>query len=406
MNYQQTVDFLYNALPFYQRDGKAAYKADLGNIIELSKMMGNPHQQLKFVHIAGTNGKGSVCHMAASICQEAGIKTALYTSPHLTDFRERIKINGAMIQESEVVEFVKKYKEEFTQINASFFEWTLAMAFHYFHKQKVDLVILETGMGGRLDSTNIVTPLVSVITSIGLDHTLYLGDTLEKIAWEKAGIIKSGVPVVTGEIRPEALNVIEKKAEELKSEHIKFEEKENFKTDLMGRWQQKNCSVSEKVSKVLQKHFPVIKEEHIIKGLSKVKSNTGLRARFEQLRKEPLVICDTAHNEEAIKEVLSEIKNHQFKKLRMVLGFVEDKAIEKIISLLPKDAQYYICAPDIPRARPSGEVYEIMQREGFSCKDLKSCIKAYETAEAQSVKEDLIFIGGSTFVVAELIKDF
>ncbi|MBQ19174.1 MAG: tetrahydrofolate synthase [Flavobacteriales bacterium] len=405
MNYPETLDYLFGQLPMYQRIGNAAYKANLDNTYRLSEILNHPEKQFKSVHIAGTNGKGSTSHMLASVLQEAGYKVGLYTSPHLKDFRERIKINGAMISENEVIDFVKEYKNEFEKIQLSFFEWTVGLAFHYFANQKVDIAIVETGLGGRLDSTNIVTPEVAVITNISMDHTQFLGDTLTKIAAEKAGIIKSTIPVVIGETQPEIKPVFIEKAKQLNAP-IQFADESSiqvYESDLKGVYQQKNKRTVVATIQTLQQLGWDITENHIINGLQNVVNNTGLMGRWQVLNKQPLMVCDTGHNEAGIKLILAQLAEQDYEKLHFVLGVVNDKDITNILQLLPKHAIYYFCQANIPRAL---EVYILAEKAttvGLSGTTFPSVEAAYQAAQKNATAQDMIFIGGSTFVVAEVV---
>jgi len=389
----------------YQRVGKAAYKVDLTNTHLLCKLLKNPENKFKSVHVAGTNGKGSTSHMLASVLQEAGYKVGLYTSPHLKDFRERVKINGEMIPESEVITFVSNYKTEFEKINLSFFEWTVGLAFDYFATQKVDIAIIETGLGGRLDSTNVVIPEVSVITNIGIDHTQFLGDTLEKIAIEKAGIIKFGVPVVIGETQAETSIIFQEKVTVVKTS-IQFADKavnEIFQTDLKGVYQRKNVKTCITTINTLIEKGWKISQENIERGLQHVVKNTGILGRWQILSKQPLIICDTGHNEEGVKEIMSQIKTMKFDKLHVVFGAVNDKSIDKVLDLFPKDAEYYFCEAKIPRALAVNELFELGKQKGLKGKQYTSVENALSTAKKNALANDLIFVGGSTFVVAEVI---
>lgn len=405
MNYQQTLDYLFAQLPMYQRLGKAAYKVDLTNTYELCKFLNNPENKFKSVHVAGTNGKGSTSHMLASILQEAGYKVGLYTSPHLKDFRERVKINGEMISEKEVMTFVKKYKSDFENINLSFFEWTVGLAFDYFAIQQVDIAIIETGLGGRLDSTNVVMPEVSVITNIGIDHTQFLGDTLWKIAIEKAGIIKPTIPVVIGETQQETKNVFLDKAKKEKSP-IQFADEliQNIpQTDLKGVYQHKNVKTCIAVSNCLIDRGWRISKNNIEVGLQNIVKNTGLLGRWQVLSENPLTICDTGHNEEGVKELVDQIKNMDYNKLHFVFGAVNDKSIDKVLELLPKAALYYFCAAKIPRAMAVKELMAVAEQKGLNGIEYDSVESAFSAAKANAQGNDLIFIGGSTFVVAEVV---
>ncbi|MBL1231981.1 MAG: bifunctional folylpolyglutamate synthase/dihydrofolate synthase [Flavobacteriales bacterium] len=405
MNYPEILDYLFGQLPMYQRIGNAAYKANLDNTYRLSEILNHPEKQFKSVHIAGTNGKGSASHMLASVLQEAGYKVGLYTSPHLKDFRERIKINGAMISENEVIDFVKEYKNEFEKIQLSFFEWTVGLAFHYFANQKVDIAIIETGLGGRLDSTNIVIPEVAVITNISMDHTQFLGHTLAKIAAEKAGIIKPTIPVIIGETQSEIKHVFIEKAKQLNAP-IQFADEyptQEYESDLKGAYQQKNKKTVVTTIQTLQQLGWDITENHIINGLQNVVNNTGLMGRWQVLNKQPLTVCDTGHNEAGIKLILAQLAEQDYEKLHFVLGVVNDKDITNILQLLPKHAIYYFCQANIPRAL---EVYILAEKAtavGLSGTTFPSVEAAYQAAQKNATTQDMIFIGGSTFVVAEVV---
>lgn len=405
MNYPETLDYLFGQLPMYQRIGNAAYKANLDNTYRLSEILNHPEKQFKSVHIAGTNGKGSTSHMLASVLQEAGYKVGLYTSPHLKDFRERIKINGAMISENEVIDFVKEYKNEFEKIQLSFFEWTVGLAFHYFANQKVDIAIIETGLGGRLDSTNIVTPEVAVITNISMDHTQFLGNTLAKIAAEKAGIIKPTIPVIIGETQSEIKHVFIEKAKQLNAP-IQFADEyptQEYESDLKGAYQQKNKKTVVATIQTLQQLGWDITENHIINGLQNVVNNTGLMGRWQVLNKQPFTVCDTGHNEAGIKLILAQLAEQDYEKLHFVLGVVNDKDITNILQLLPKHAIYYFCQANIPRAL---EVYILAEKAtavGLSGTTFPTVEAAYQAAQKNATAQDMIFIGGSTFVVAEVV---
>lgn len=427
--YKEVLDFLYSQLPLFQRIGPAAYKADLGNIIELCNILGNPEKKLKSIHIAGTNGKGSCSHMLASVFQEAGYKTGLYTSPHLKDFRERIRVNGKMIPEKEVISFVNQYKEKFVPVQPSFFELTVGLAFDYFTKQDVDIAILETGLGGRLDSTNVVTPVLSIITNIGTDHTNFLGDTYEKIAFEKAGIIKKTIPVVIGETHPATEPVFREKAnkkfssiyfadKELQLQNIslspregkmKFDVSRNeellfkqLKSDLFGNFQLKNIVTTLQSLLLLQNIF-TIPGKAIIKGFQKVKSNTGFAGRWHVLNESPFVVADTGHNPEGVQQVLHQIETIGYDRLHIVLGMVNDKNIDKVLSLLPKQAIYYFCKADIPRGMPVNDLEEKAGEFGLKGIKFTDVMNAYKSAVQNARNRDIVFIGGSTFTVAEVL---
>jgi len=405
MNYQETTEWMFNQLPMYQLQGASAYKKDLTNIHLLVNHLDNPHIDLKFVHVAGTNGKGSTSHMLSSILQEAGYKVGLYTSPHLKDFRERVKINGLEISENFVCDFINTNKPFFESNEISFFEMSVGLAFDYFSKEKVDIAIIEVGMGGRLDATNIIRPLVSVITNIGLDHTQFLGNTLQAVAYEKAGIIKPEIPVVIGEYTAETKEVFITKAEECNSE-IYFASdliSETYPSDLIGDYQAHNKKTALLTIDILnaQKEFS-ISQTNIEKGLLNVVRNTGLQGRWQQLGEFPKIICDTAHNKDGLSIALRQIEKETFEKLHIVLGVVNDKDLNEILPLFPKNAIYYFCKPNIPR----GLQAEILQTkaENFNLigNVYNSVTEAYQSAKNNATKSDFIYVGGSTFVVAEL----
>ena len=404
MDYQAAENWLYARLPMFQRIGGAAYKNDLSNIRALSKALGNPHLKFPAIHIAGTNGKGSTSHMLASILQEAGYQTGLTTSPHLKDFRERIRVNGEVCSEEFVVDFIETHQEKISSLEASFFEVAIAMAFAYFAEEAVDIAVIETGMGGRLDSTNIVTPVLSVITNIGLDHTGFLGNTLAEIAAEKAGIMKPGVPVVIGESDDETRIVFEQKAESTGSAIRFAEETEfpNYNCGLKGIYQIKNIRTVLASVETLQEKGYNINEDHIRKGLENVVENTGLRGRWEVLLEAPLVVADTAHNIHGLTEVIRQIEITPHRKLHLVLGFVNDKDVPSILRLFPKDAEYYFSEPDVPR-RFKVEELKVVVPEGRKASFYLGIPEALAQAKARALPEDFIFIGGSTFVVAEVL---
>lgn len=390
----------------YQRVGGVAYKKDLSNTILLAAHLGNPERNFKSIHVAGTNGKGSVSHIIASVLQEAGYKVGLYTSPHLKDFRERIKINGQMIPKRKVTAFIKHHKPFFETHSLSFFEMTVGLAFDYFSAEQVDVAVIEVGMGGRLDSTNIITPEISVITNIGLDHTAFLGDTLSAIAKEKAGIIKQNTPVVIGESIPETSGVFETVATE-KNAEITFAEVmsfQDFETDLKGAYQVKNKQTALGAIAVLnQQSIFKIPEIAIKEGFKKVVSNTGLMGRWQVLQTTPRVICDTAHNKEGLTYVIKQLDAEKKKHLRIVLGFVSDKNVEEVLELFPKKAYYYYCKPAIPRGLDVSILEDKATQAGLIGNGFSSVMKAYKAALKNADTEDLIFVGGSTFVVAEII---
>ncbi len=403
MDYQQTLAYLYNQLPQYQKIGGKALKPSLDNITALCRLVGNPHKKLKAIHIAGTNGKGSTTSLIASALIENNYKTGVFTSPHLIDFRERISINGEKIPQDYVVSFVQQYKDAVKKITPSFFEWTMALAFAYFHSQKVDFVVIETGLGGRLDSSNIVQPLVSVITTIGIDHVQYLGNSYREIAFEKGGIIKENTPCVVGYgINKEALTELQRLALEKKAPFIITQPlKQKIKTDLLGEIQQYNIATALTTLRVLKEKTP-LSEEQIIKGFENVTQNTLLRGRWESIKEQPKVIIDIAHNVQAVQAVVKQLKLERYKNLHIVWGMVSDKDVAKVVNLLPADAHYYLCQPKIRRAMNVHELAQHFDSKQYSIYD--SCSKAYTQALTTANQDDLILIAGSNFVVAEILS--
>ena len=419
---------MFNKLPMYQRIGAAAYKADLNNTIQLLHLLNNPHKNFKSVHVAGTNGKGSTSHLLASVFQEAGYKTGLYTSPHLIDFRERIRINGEMIPEENVVQFIDRYKDQFEKMELSFFEMTVGMAFDYFSKEQVDIAIVEVGMGGRLDSTNLITPELSIITNIDFDHTKFLGETRAKIAYEKAGIIKTDIPVVIGETHPETEQVFIKKAMECNSPihfadqifdcdkiHIESYTEQKFdvwkdselymealEIPLMGNYQQKNLTTVMCAIDLLREKFN-LSEDNIRDGIAKVVRNTHLMGRWQILNKDPLTIADTGHNVAGITEVVRQLAEMQYDKLHFVLGMVNDKDIDSVLQLLPRGAEYYFCKADIPRVLDANILAEKAFDMGLRGQVFESVSHAYRSAVNNARFGDVVFIGGSNFTVAEVV---
>ena len=407
MNYQETTAWMFNQLPMYQQQGASAYKKDLTNTLALIKHLDNPHQNLKFIHVAGTNGKGSTSHMLASILQEAGYKVGLYTSPHLKDYRERIKINGEEISEAFVCEFINSNKAFFEANDISFFEMSVGLAFAYFAKEKVDVAVIEVGMGGRLDATNIITPLVSVITNIGLDHTQFLGNTLEAIAGEKAGIIKPNIPVVIGEYTTETQAVFLAKAKENNAEIFFASDliTTNHPSDLIGDYQIHNKKTVLQTIAILNEQTDFnINQNNIKSGLLNVVKNTNLLGRWQQLDTMPKIICDTAHNKNGLEIVLNQIQNEQFDQLHIVLGVVNDKDLDEVLPLFPKNAIYYFCKPNLPRGLDAN----ILQQKAadFNLKGdiYNSVANAYQVAKNSASVTDFIYVGGSTFVVAEVLN--
>ena len=406
MNYQETINWMFNQLPMYQLQGASAYRKDLTNACLLANHLGNPEQNLKCIHVAGTNGKGSTSHMLASILQEVGYKVGLYTSPHLKDYRERIKINGNHISEDFVCDFINTHKDFFEANDMSFFEMTVGLAFDYFAKEKVDIAIIEVGMGGRLDATNIINPLISVITNIGLDHTQFLGNTLEAIAYEKAGIIKPKIPVVIGEYTAETKPVFLDKANENNSKIYFASEliQETYPSDLIGDYQIHNKKAVIQTIAILnnQKEFK-ISEKQIKSGLSNVVKNTGLEGRWQQLGEFPKIICDTAHNKNGLEIVMKQIQKEQYNTLHIVLGVVNDKDLAEILPLFPKEAIYYFCKPNIPRGLDAQILKEKATKYNLKGDVYNSVSDSYKKALQNAKSSDFIYIGGSTFVVAEIL---
>jgi dihydrofolate synthase/folylpolyglutamate synthase len=424
MNYQATIDYLFSRLPMFHRIGAAAYKADLNNTIALMQHLNHPENKFKSIHVAGTNGKGSTSHLLAAILQCAGYKTGLYTSPHLKDFRERIRINGEMISEQNVIDFTINTKNFIEQVEPSFFEITVGMCFDYFAQQQVDIAIIETGLGGRLDSTNVITPELSIITNISLDHTNLLGDSLEKIAFEKAGIIKKNVLVIVSETSEIAevfirksnecdcviifadtswkVDVINQTSEYLEMDVSNGTEKFHLFNQLNGEYQIKNTKAVIEAIMQLRKQGWKICDEAIEQGFKQVKTLTGLKGRWDVLQKNPMIVADIAHNEAGISQVINQLKNIEFNQLHIVIGMVKDKDITKVLSLLPTDAIYYFTQPDLPRALPVNDLEQMAIENKLSGKSFASVQSAIESAKKNASSNDLILITGSNFVVAEI----
>jgi len=432
MTYKETLEYLYSQLPMFHRIGPAAYKANLDNTHALSNHLGNPEKQFKTIHVAGTNGKGSVSNMLASILQEHGLKTGLATSPHLRDFRERIRINGKMIPKIEIAKFVTRHKDFFQTIQPSFFEISIALTFDYFARQKVDIAVIETGLGGRLDSTNIITPELSIITNIGMDHVNLLGDTLEKIAGEKAGIIKYKTPVVIGRNQPEIFQVFSNKAQTLQAplykawemycpqgistsivagkpmQNVRFNKSGGGEyvvaTELMGIYQQENLAAVLSALKILSLNGKIsVVPQTIERGLANISKNTGFMGRWQMISKRPRIVCDTAHNVDGVKLVIDQLMSISHKTLRIVFGMVDDKDITNILSLLPVDAQYYFCKPNIPRGLDPAILAQQGAMHGLKGAIFESVSAALKCAKHDACPNDLIYVGGSTFVVAEVV---
>ncbi|MDI1233611.1 MAG: bifunctional folylpolyglutamate synthase/dihydrofolate synthase [bacterium] len=408
MTYTETLDFLFTRLPYFTRDGKAALKPDLTNTILLCEAIGNPHLKFKCIHIAGTNGKGSTSNMLSAILQLQGYKTGLYTSPHLKDFRERIRIDGEMITESFVIDFTEKIIPYLDTIQPSFFEITVAMCFDYFAQQEIDYAVIETGLGGRLDSTNIIHPILSIITNIGYDHMDLLGDTLSKIAYEKAGIIKPEIPVVIGESHTETDAVFIEKAKVENAPIYFADQNPNYynteiETDLRGIYQNKNAITVMQSVEVLQKLGVKIDTFTAARALRQVQKLTGFRGRWEIIQENPKIIADTGHNEHGLRLVFEQLKQETFEHLHIVFGMVADKDRSKILKLLPINATYYFCKPDLPRGLDPSVLKDECNAIGLLGKTYDSVQAAYIAANENAKEKDLIFVGGSTFVVAEIL---
>lgn len=428
MTYQQALDYLYSRLPMFTRDGHSAFKKDLTNTLCLCRESGDPQQAFKSIHIAGTNGKGSSSHMLAAILQTAGYKTGLYTSPHLLDFRERIRVNGQPVPEDWVANFTTRHQSVIETIQPSFFEVTVAMAFRYFADEQVDIAVIETGLGGRLDSTNVITPVVSLITNIGFDHMYLLGNTLPEIAAEKAGIIKPGIPVIIGEKHPATAPVFVQTASE-RGSLIRFAQDEwqvsvkqkgadyqllsarslpsgrttDYQLDLTGSYQRKNVGGVLSTTALLANTGFAIDSRHVAAGLAQVQHLTGLMGRWQTVGTMPLTICDTGHNEDGWREILNNIRETPYRQLRMVLGVMRDKDLGNMLPLLPAAAHYYFCAPDMPRALPATDLTAAAAKLPLTGNAYPSVAQAVLAARREAAPDDLVFIGGSTFVVAEAL---
>lgn len=407
MTYQETLDFLFAQLPMYQRVGHAAYKADLNGTIALMEKLGHPEKAFKSIHVAGTNGKGSTSHLLASILQEAGYKTGLYTSPHLLDFRERIRVNGKMISEQDVMAFVNNNQEQVAALELSFFEWSVGLAFDHFRKEQVDIAIIEVGMGGRLDSTNVIKPELSIITNIGFDHMQYLGDTLMSISAEKAGIIKHGIPVIIGKSQRDTEGLFRKRALSLDA-GITFADQE-FPRDvpvcpLTGSYQKENFqTVLIAIEKLIKQGWK-IEGIHLKQGFANVIQNTGLRGRWEIMNTRPKVICDVAHNKDGLLHVFKQLIEEPHEHLRLVLGFVQEKNVGDLLDMLPKHKGLYLCEASVPRAMAIGKLSALADEKRIDHQSFINVKSAYLAALNDSSDKDLIFIGGSTFVVADLLS--
>lgn len=417
MTYQETLDFMFSQLPMYHRIGAAAYKNDIQPTIDMMAALGNPERKLKSIHVAGTNGKGSVSHFLASILQEAGYKVGLYTSPHLVDFRERIRINGEMIPQSAVVNFVDHNRDMFDKFNLSFFEMTVGLAFDYFAREQVDIAVIEVGMGGRLDSTNVITPLLSIITNIGLDHTQFLGDTLEKIAGEKAGIIKDGVPVVIGETQLETAPVFVKTAANhhapitFADQHYVVDDISRYTEELTGEYQKKNIATVLEAVEVLRKTTDFeLQPKAVRKGLAKVVTNTHLHGRWQKIGENPLTICETAHNAPGIDSMLGKLATMDYDNLHVVYGCVNDKDYRKILnhlntefSRLGKPFRWYFSQPSVPRGLPVADLMAAASEQGIEGKGYEKVKDAIAEARATACKDDFVLVTGSIFLIADAL---
>ena len=424
MTYTETVEYLFNSTPMFQNVGSAGYKEGLDNTITLDNHFDNPHNKFKTIHIGGTNGKGSCSHTIAAILQSAGYKVGLFTSPHLVDFRERIRINGVMIPEQYVVDFVENEKDFFEPLHPSFFELTTALAFKYFAENNVDIAVIEVGLGGRLDCTNIISPILSVITNIGFDHIQFLGKTLEKIASEKAGIIKNNTPVVIGETTPETRTVFIQKATSTNSAIYLAEENDiilshqhshnggidyvtktygTIHGELSGLCQTKNTATILTAINILEKIGLAIQPENIIEGFKHVCELTGLRGRWEKIDKNPITICDTGHNVNGLEYIVKQLQLQKYEKLHIVFGMVNDKDIEGVLSIMPKEATYYFCQASVKRAMPSQQLKTLAEAHELKGNTFANVLDAYNSARQNASQNDFIYIGGSSFIVADLI---
>ena len=410
MNYKDILDYLYNSAPLFQQIGAGAYKEGLENTWALDEHFGHPHRSFRSIHIAGTNGKGSCSHTLAAILQEAGYKVGLYTSPHLIDFRERIRVNGQPVPEAYVIRFVEEERAFFEPLHPSFFELTTAMAFRYFAEEKVDVAVVEVGLGGRLDCTNIIRPDLCIITNISLDHVQFLGDTLEKIAGEKAGIIKPGIPVVIGETTPETRPVFQKKAEEVGAP-IHFAEEEvkevhpDWEYELKGLYQEKNRRTLWAALPLLQEEGYRIAESDIQAGFAHVVELTGLMGRWQKLQEHPTVVCDTGHNVGGIQYIAEQLRRQVFRRLHIVIGMVNDKDVRGVLALLPREATYYFTQASVKRALPAGQLARLAAEAGLQGTCYPDVPSAVRAAQKESLPEDFIFVGGSSFIVADLLAN-
>ena len=425
MTYQETITYLYNSTPLFQNVGKDAYKEGLDNTHLLDEHFGHPHRKFKTIHVAGTNGKGSCSHTLAAILQSAGYKVGLYTSPHLVDFRERIRVNGIPANEAYVIDFVEQHRAFFEPLHPSFFELTTAMAFNYFAEQQVDVAVIEVGLGGRLDCTNIIRPDLCVITNISFDHVQFLGDTLAKIASEKAGIIKTNIPVVIGETTPETRTVFATKAAQVNAPILFADEEQllldstvdtkgkriyqtkdyaHLEGELSGLCQEKNTNTLLCAIRMLQKIGYSIDEPHVREGFDHVCALTGLKGRWQKLREVPLTYCDTGHNKAGIEYIVEQLSRQNYRQLHIVMGMVNDKDISSVLALLPKDAIYYFTKASVSRALDENEVKRLANVAGLKGNTYSTVKEAYQNAQTEAQADDFIFVGGSTFIVADLLS--
>lgn len=410
MNYQETLSYLYNSVPMFQQVGSSAYKEGLENTLNMDKHFGYPHHSFRCIHIAGTNGKGSCSHTIAAILQESGYRVGLYTSPHLIDFRERIRINGEMIPEEYVIRFVEEERTFFEPLSPSFFELTTAMAFRYFADENIDVAVIEVGLGGRLDCTNIINPDLCIITNISLDHTQFLGDTLEKIAKEKAGIMKKKVPVIIGETTPETRPVFLEKAKEMDApiyfaEEINENNYPDIEYELKGVYQEKNKRTVLSALPILKERGFHIEEQSVRSGFARVIELTGLMGRWQKLQDLPPLVCDTGHNVGGISYVVAQLKQQSYHQLHIIIGMVNDKDIEGVLALLPEQATYYFTKASVKRALPEEELYKLATAKGLHGNCYKDVPTAVKAAQEKSLPEDFIFVGGSSFIVADLLAN-
>ena len=410
MDYQDTLEYLYNSVPMFQQVGGAAYKEGLENTLALDAHFGHPHRRYRAIHVAGTNGKGSCSHTLAAILQEAGYRVGLYTSPHLVDFRERIRVNGIPVPEEYVIRFVEEERSFFEPLHPSFFELTTAMAFRYFADAQVDVAVIEVGLGGRLDCTNIIRPDLCVITNISFDHVQFLGDTLPKIAGEKAGIIKRGVPVVIGETTPETRPVFQAKAEEMHApiyfaEDYDREDYPGIEFELKGLYQKKNKRTLLTALPLLKEAGYRIDEQAVRSGFAHVTRLTGLMGRWQKLQDSPTLICDTGHNVGGIRYIVEQLKKEKYRRLHIVMGMVNDKDIRGVLALMPQEAVYYFTQASVKRAMPAGRLKELAHEAGLQGECYADVPSAVRAAQKESLPEDFIFVGGSSFVVADLLAN-